>query len=542
MTAAPALSTRRAEAAAADPPWRDQELLLMSEVMRLVGQSLATEVVLREMLHLLSELLGLNRGRIVLTDGVDAGGAGTAHGAVPRVRAATAGPSSIRYAYGLTAAEMARGRYAEGEGITGAVLATGQPIIVQDIDAEPRFLCRAVERARLPQEIVAFIALPIEVNRRTVGVLAVHRIRRRLLADDVALLRILATLAGQLLQLRSLVEEKTRALEARNAVLTRALESAAARYGIIGTSPALLRALGELERVSQAAAAVLLLGESGTGKELFARAVHLASPRRGQPFIKVNCAAIPDTLFESELFGHERGAFTGATAARAGWFEQADGGTIFLDEVGELPLAMQAKLLRTLQEGTIVRLGGKHETRVDVRLVAATNRDLALETERGGFRRDLFYRLNVVPIRLPSLAERHEDVRPLALHILSRVNQMHQRNVNLSQGALAALEAYAWPGNIRELSNVIERLVLLTDDTVISAGEIARFLPDAGRSSASSRGEAAPLVVREYRELRSHSAEELRAALARHGGNRSRAAQTLGLTVRQFTYRLTKLG
>jgi len=542
MTAAPALSTRRAEAAAADPPWRDQELLLMSEVMRLVGQSLATEVVLREMLHLLSELLGLNRGRIVLTDGVDAGGAGTAHGAVPRVRAATAGPSSIRYAYGLTAAEMARGRYAEGEGITGAVLATGQPIIVQDIDAEPRFLCRAVERARLPQEIVAFIALPIEVNRRTVGVLAVHRIRRRLLADDVALLRILATLAGQLLQLRSLVEEKTRALEARNAVLTRALESAAARYGIIGTSPALLRALGELERVSQAAAAVLLLGESGTGKELFARAVHLASPRRGQPFIKVNCAAIPDTLFESELFGHERGAFTGATAARAGWFEQADGGTIFLDEVGELPLAMQAKLLRTLQEGTIVRLGGKHETRVDVRLVAATNRDLALETERGGFRRDLFYRLNVVPIRLPSLAERHEDVRPLALHILSRVNQMHQRNVNLSQGALAALEAYAWPGNIRELSNVIERLVLLTDDTVISAGEIARFLPDAGRASAPSRGEAAPLVVREYRELRSHSAEELRAALARHGGNRSRAAQTLGLTVRQFTYRLTKLG
>ena len=478
----------------------------------------------------------------MLTDGVDAGGAGTAHGAVPRVRAATAGPSSIRYAYGLTAAEMARGRYAEGEGITGAVLATGQPIIVQDIDAEPRFLCRAVERARLPQEIVAFIALPIEVNRRTVGVLAVHRIRRRLLADDVALLRILATLAGQLLQLRSLVEEKTRALEARNAVLTRALESAAARYGIIGTSPALLRALGELERVSQAAAAVLLLGESGTGKELFARAVHLASPRRGQPFIKVNCAAIPDTLFESELFGHERGAFTGATAARAGWFEQADGGTIFLDEVGELPLAMQAKLLRTLQEGTIVRLGGKHETRVDVRLVAATNRDLALETERGGFRRDLFYRLNVVPIRLPSLAERHEDVRPLALHILSRVNQMHQRNVNLSQGALAALEAYAWPGNIRELSNVIERLVLLTDDTVISAGEIARFLPDAGRASAPSRGEAAPLVVREYRELRSHSAEELRAALARHGGNRSRAAQTLGLTVRQFTYRLTKLG
>ncbi len=257
-------SQPRSSPAGDDPPWRDQELLLMSEVMRLVGQSLATEVVLREMLHLLSELLGLNRGRIVLAD---AGGKGS---------------SSIRHAYGLTKAEMAKGRYAAGEGITGAVLATGQPIIVQDIDAEPRFLARAVDRARLPQETVAFLAFPIEVNRRAVGVLAVHRIRRRhrLIADDVAVLRIVATLAGQLLQLRSLVEEKTAALEAKNAVLTRALESASARYGIIGTAPALLRALGELERVSQAGAAVLLLGESGTGKELFARAVHLASPRR----------------------------------------------------------------------------------------------------------------------------------------------------------------------------------------------------------------------------------------------------------------------
>ena len=235
----------------------------MSEVMRLVGQSLAPEVVLREMLHLLSELLGLNRGRIVLADDVDdipgdGDDAATALAPGRARRRHLPGPSAIRYAYGLTKAEMARGRYAAGEGITGAVLATGQAMIVQDIDAEPRFLARAVERAQLPQETVAFIALPIEVMRRTVGVLAVHRIRRRhrLLDDDVAVLKILATLAGQLLQLRSLVEEKTRALEARNALLTRALESAAARYGIIGTSPALLQALGELERVSQAAARV----------------------------------------------------------------------------------------------------------------------------------------------------------------------------------------------------------------------------------------------------------------------------------------------
>lgn len=427
-------------ATAADPPWRAQELLLVSEVMRLVGQSLAPEVVLREMLHLLSELLGLNRGRIALADGVDV--ADMTKRSAARSGADT---SSIQIAYGLTRDEMSRGRYAAGEGITGAVLATGQAIIVQDIDAEPRFLARAVERSKLPQETVAFIAMPIDVNRRTVGVLGVHRIRRRhrLLDDDVAVLRILATLAGQVLQLRSLVDEKTRALENRNALLERALDSASARYGIVGRSAPLLRALGELERVSQSTANVLLLGESGTGKELFGRAVHLASLRRDAPFIKVNCAAIPDTLLESELFGHERGAFTGATAARAGWFEQADGGTIFLDEIGELPLPAQAKLLRTLQEGTITRLGGTRETKVDVRLVAATQRDLAADAQLGTFRRDLFYRLNVIPIRLPSLAERREDIRPLALHVLNRVNQANQRNVNLSPGAFEVPRLHA---------------------------------------------------------------------------------------------------
>ncbi len=520
----------------------------MSEVMRGVGQSLAPEVVLREMLHLLSELLGLNRGRIVLADGVDVTGGGASPGETRRANAP--GPSSIRYAYGLTRAEMARGRYAAGEGITGAVLATGQSMIVQDIDAEPRFLCRAVSRERLPQETVAFIALPIDVNRRTVGVLGVHRIRRRhrLLDDDVALLKILATLAGQLLQLRSLVEEKTQALEARNALLTRALESAAARYGIIGTSPALLQALNELERVSQAAASVLLLGDSGTGKELFARAVHLASPRRDAPFIKVNCAAIPDTLFESELFGHDRGAFTGANTARAGWFEQADCGTIFLDEIGELPLLMQTKLLRTLQEGTIVRLGGKRELPVNVRLVAATNRDLAADVALGSFRRDLFYRLNVIPIRLPSLAERREDIRPLALHFLNRVNQANQRNVYLSPPALAALEAHPWPGNIRELANVVERLVLLADGTLVSKAEVERYLPRAAAGLPAATAPLVPLpapagapLVREYRALHSHSAFELQQALALHGGNQSRAAQSLGLTPRQFGYRLRRV-
>ncbi len=529
----------------ADPQWRAQELLLMREVMRLIGQSFAPGVVLREMLHLMSELLGLNRGRVVLADP-----SGTAIPSEPD-NTATA---RICFAYGLTQAEMARGVYALGEGITGRVLATGQPILVQDIDAEPQFLARAVTRDQLPQDTVAFIALPIEVNHRTVGVLACHRIRsrRRNLNDDLALLKILSTLAGQILQLQTLMQEKTRALEQRNALLAQALDAAAVRYGIIGNSSALLKALGELERVSQAQASVLLLGESGTGKELFARALHLSSQRRDAPFIKVNCAAIPDTLMESELFGYERGAFTGAATARVGWFEQADQGTIFLDEIGDMPLAMQAKLLRTLQEGTIVRLGGKREVKVNVRLVAATHRDLETDVAAGTFRRDLFYRLNVIPIRLPSLRERREDIRILATHFVNRTNQANQRNVHLSAEALARLEDYPWPGNIRELGNVIERLVLLTENTSVSAVELERFLPRKTDSAPASHAcppfagtiavanSLAPLV-RDYLPAHSHTRVELEHTLAQHHGNQSRAAQALGLTVRQFAYRLRKI-
>ena len=516
--------------------WHAQELLLMREIMKLVGRSLAPAFVLREMLHLMSELLGLNRGRMVLADAVVDGAERTA---------------SVSHAYGLTAEEAARGVFRWGEGITGRVLASGLPAIVQDVDAEPLFLFRTVTRVELPPQTVAYLALPIELKGVTIGVLGCHRIRsrQRHLNDDLAVLRILATLAGQLLQLEQLVAEERRQLTARNEALERALESASARYGLIGRSPALLKALSELERVSQSQATVLLLGESGTGKELFARAVHLASGLRDRPFIKVNCAAIPETLFESELFGHERGAFTGASAARAGWFEQAHGGTIFLDEIGELPLAMQSKLLRTLQEGTLVRLGGQREIRITVRLVAATHRDLAKEASAGRFRQDLYYRLNVIPIRLPSLRERREDVRALVLHFASRANQAHQRNVNFTPDALARLEGLDWPGNIRELGNLVERVVLLAEHPLVNAADLARFLPGtaAALPSAPAPHPAPPAateapLVRAWASAQSHAADTLRDALAQHHGNQSRAAQSLGLTLRQFSYRLRKAG
>ena len=514
----------------------------MREVMKLIGRSLAPERVLREMLHLMSELLGLNRGRIVLADRV-AGNAPVS--------------GTVHYAYGLTRAEMARGQYAAGEGITGRVLASGGAMIIQDIDAEPAFLARMVERKNLPPETVAFLAVPIAEERRVIGVLGCHRIRSRVrpLADDLAMLRILATIAGQILQLSSAIEKRTATLEARNRLLERSVAHESDRFGIIGDAPLLQTAFMQCERVASTSATVLLLGESGTGKELFARALHKLSARRDQPFVKVNCAAIPESLFESELFGHERGAFTGAHDARAGWFERADGGTIFLDEVGEVPIAAQAKLLRALQESVVVRLGGKRETHIDVRVVAATHRDLEAAIVDGSFRADLFYRINVIPIRLPSLAERRNDIAMLAVHFASRAAQTHRRTVHLSPEALARLEVHDWPGNIRELGNVIERLVLLSAGTVVSADEVDAVLRPSSSASRAREARAsvramqddrpasdgaAPLV-REYRSHQSHERSTLIDALERAGGNKSRAAQALGLTARQFAYRLQKL-
>lgn len=520
----------------------------MREVMKHIGKSLAPDTVLREMLHLCSELLGLNRGRILLADNLDAI-VDMPPGASLKVASA-----SVQYSYGLTQQERRRGSFRLNEGITGRVLATGQLIIVQDIDQEPAFLCRTVRREDLPPGPVAFIAMPLRVGLSTVGVLACHRIRHRFrtLADDLSILGILATLIGQLLELRFTVEQRTRSLEAHNMALTQALEASPARYGIVGTSPSLLRSVAELEQVASTKATVLLLGESGTGKEMFARALHLASPRRDHPFIKVNCAAIPETLFESELFGYEKGAFTGAVGARAGLFEQANGGTIFLDEIGELPLSMQTKLLRTLQEGTIVRLGGKREVHIDARLVAATNRDLSHEVALGAFREDLFYRLNVIPILLPALRERSTDIHELTIHFLNRFNQANQRNVSLSMGALQRLQTHDWPGNIRELANLVERVVLLSDKIVLDAADIERFLPRTSPTNAKRNrldgGERLPrnevvdvYPVRPYLPAGSHALGDLTQALHQHAGNRSRAAQSLGLTLRQFNYRMLKL-
>ena len=520
-----------------------QEALLIRESIRLLARSFEPATAIREMLHLLSELLGLNRGRVVLPD--------PEHGDL-----------AIRHAYGLTREEVRRGRYAPSEGVTGRVMQSGEVLIVQDIDAEPRYLARAVKRSTLPQEVVSFIALPIEIDRRVAGVLGVHRIRsrRRALADDIQLLKTIADLIGQVLKLSRLIEERTATLVEENLSLKAALEDrgpSGGAWGIIGESPLLLGALRQLEQVANSNATVVLLGESGTGKELFARALHLQSPRRDAPFVKVNCAAIPETLFEDELFGHEKGAFTGATQARPGRFEQAHGGTLFLDEIGDLPLPVQVKLLRVLQEQVVERLGGNKEVPVDVRIVTATHQDLQKLVAAGRFRLDLFYRLNVIPIRLPALRERPDDIKLLVRHFLLQLNQRHQRNVVIRPDGLSSLVAYPWPGNIRQLYNVLERVVLLAVDDEIGEAAVDFalvteaqgqpldvLLPSTQPAPAPRRASVpdARSVVREYQPVGKDEGERILQALQQSRGNKSRAAQALGLTLRQINYRIKILG
>jgi DNA-binding NtrC family response regulator len=313
----------------------------------------------------------------------------------------------------------------------------------------------------------------------------------------------------------------------------------------IGESDAIKRAVAETQRVATTEATVLLLGESGTGKELFARAVHHLSHRRDQPFVAINCAAIPETLIESELFGHERGAFTGATERRPGKFELATGGTVFLDEIGELPLAVQGKLLRAIEEKTVDRIGGRMPVPVDVRIVAATNRELQQAAEAGEFRRDLYFRLAVFPVEIPPLRVRGEDVALLARHFAAQFGkELRGREATLTDDALALLKAHAWPGNVRELENAIERACILADASALDARDLslpsARFkdgdaqLPETFAELDLSGGlaEATERAVGfvERRKI----AEVLRA----HDGNKTRAAETLGVSYKTL---LTKI-
>ncbi len=332
-------------------------------------------------------------------------------------------------------------------------------------------------------------------------------------------------------------------------------EQDSGKFGLIGSSDALDQVFKTIEKVSATPATVLITGESGTGKELVASALHNQSTRKDKPFIRINCAAIPRELIESELFGYEKGAFTGAVSSKPGRFELADEGTLFLDEIGEIPLEMQVKLLRALQESEFERVGGVTTTKVDVRLVAATNRDLQADIVEGRFREDLYYRLNVVPIELPPLRARTGDIPPLVEHFLEKYNERLGKTPpvnNVSPGAMACLTAYDWPGNIRELENVIERAVLFAEGGLVTPDELADSIRNPGGDSvpeaeAESSSTEAPTPIGPLKEIvRAHTEtiekDLITRALEETGGNVTKAARRLAISRKSLQNKMKELG
>lgn len=442
----------------------------------------------------------------------------------------------VHEAIGLSADQRERGRYRLGEGITGRVVQTGEPVVVPSIAAEPLFLGRARPLKDRPEREMAFVCVPVRLDNETIGALSAERPYGPDFEfdEDIRILSILASLIAHVVRVGQFAEEE-KALMDENRRLRRELADRYRPSNVVGNSREMEPVYEMIGQVAQSDATVLIRGESGTGKELIANAVHYGSRRSGAPFIRVNCAALPESLIESELFGHEKGSFSGAVQQKEGRFERASGGTIFLDEIGDLKNAVQLRLLRVLQEREFERVGGTKVLTADVRVVAATNRPLERDMEDGRFRADLYYRLNVFPIHMPPLRDRRTDIILLADHFIEKYSRRHDRSiVRLSTPAIDLLMAYHWPGNVRELENAIERAVLLADGKVIHA----RLLPPSLQMAKIDDGRSGPLNV----QLAVLEKELIVDALKMNKGNRAAAARQLGLTERIMGLRVEKYG
>jgi Nif-specific regulatory protein len=429
-------------------------------------------------------------------------------------------------------------RYRLGEGITGQVVQSGKPIVVPRVSREPAFLNRAAERPELPQQELTYISAPISLEGKTVGAVGVD-LRYKADRDyhrTVKFLGVVGSMIAQAVKVHRLIRADRQRLVDENTHLRQELKERYDFSNIIGTSGPMRQVYEQVSQVARTNTTVLLRGESGTGKELIAHALHYNSPRARKPFVKVSCAALPHDLIESELFGYEKGAFTGAHAAKKGRFELAHGGTLFLDEIGELNLATQIKLLRVLQEREFERLGGTQPIRADIRLVAATNKDLEKAIAAGEFRDDLFYRLNVFAIFVPPLRERKADVLLLADHFVEKFAREHSKDVRrVATPAIDMLMSYHWPGNVRELANAIERAVVVCDGPVLHAHHLPPTL-----QTAEATGTVSTRSLREV--LEAVERDTLQDALKSARGNRAKAARLLSTTERIFNYRVRKLG
>lgn len=448
----------------------------------------------------------------------------------------SSGQLVVEQAWGITEDERIRGIYRIGEGITGQVIQTGKAIIVPSIAAEPAFLNRTRSRQATDLKTLAFICVPIFAGRDPIGTLSIDCPNAH--QDDLdhyaQVLEIIAGMIGQSVLLHQSRLEENTLLHQENKRFYGKNSEYYHPENMIGVSKPMTELYQLLEKVYNRPTTVLILGESGTGKELVANAIHFRGNHPDKPFIKFNCAALPENLAESELFGHEKGAFTGAMSLRKGKFEEANGGTLFLDEIGELSLSIQAKLLRVLQSKEFERVGGSHTIKVDVRFIAATNRDLVEMVAEGKFREDLYYRLNVFPIVMPPLRNRGADIMLLADYFTERFSVDHGVSVSrISTPAIDALLSYHWPGNVRELQNVIERGVLLSTDGVIHSYHLPPSLQTAETSNTHVQGGLQYAMDRFEREI-------LIEALKDAQGNMAEAARHLELTERVMALRMKK--
>ena len=493
---------------------KSKRLTALLEVSQALGSTLDTRAAVEKVLEILDRELGMKRGAIALLEGE--------------------GDLKIQYAYGLSEGERQRGRYKVDEGVTGKVVASGRPIVVPQVSKEPLFLHRT--RKRSPDKEESFICVPIKDRRKTIGALSITYPykQNRNYEDSVQLLTIVTSMISQSLRLAQLVERERAQLQDENALLKRELQQKYDFRNIVGTSKEMRDVYEQIAQVAPSGATVLIRGESGTGKELVAHAIHYNSPRSSKPFVKVNCAALPESLIESELFGHEKGAFTGAVARKRGRFELAEGGTLFLDEIGDLSPAMQVKLLRALQEREFERVGGTETIKVNVRLITATNVDLEQAVSDGRFRSDLYYRLNVFSIYLPPLRERRTDILLLADHFLEKYGGQNGKRIKrISTPAIDMLMTYHWPGNVRELENVIERATLVCEGNVIHGYHLPPTLQTAEGSGTVTKMSLDQAVGAFEKDL-------IQDALKTSRGNRARAARLLDTTERILGYKVKK--
>jgi Nif-specific regulatory protein len=444
----------------------------------------------------------------------------------------------VEVGHNLSQRQQRTVRYRMGEGITGRVVQTGKPAIVPKVSQEPMFLDRLRQRRKIEKNEISFICVPISVGKRVIGALSADRIfdATAPLEEDVRLLSIVASMVANDINTRHEAAAEREALEEENLALRNQLEDTYRPENIVGNSGAMRAVYQAIQQVAGSDTTALIRGESGTGKELVAHAVHYSSPRARGKFIKVNCAALSENLLESELFGHEKGAFTGATQTRIGRIEEADGGTLFLDEVGDFSLATQVRLLRFLQEREFERVGSNQTRKANVRVLCATNRNLEQAVEQETFRQDLYYRINVFPIFLPPLRERKDDILLLADFFVERYAKKLGKDVRrITTPAINMMVAYHWPGNVRELENCVERAVLLSTDGVIHGHHLPPTLQTSDASDTVGEGTLQDRVDLFERDV-------IVDALKRANGIVSSAARDLGTTQRILRYKISGLG